>query len=39
MTQEALVRAIADLLSAAGVDLTDTTCQLIETFVSQVLAQ
>lgn len=37
--QEQLVLAICNLLSAAGIDLTDTTCQLVEQFVMEVLKQ
>lgn len=35
--QESLVLAICNVLSAAGVDLTDTTCELVEQFVMEVL--
>lgn len=34
-----LVLAICNVLSAAGIDLTDTTCQLVENFVMEVLKQ
>lgn len=37
LLQNQLVLAICKVLSAAGVDLTDTTCELVEQFVSEII--